>query len=107
MKSNSKQVNGIYYLGLVKALKLPGARSKVWGVSGSEDRGGGDDSIQFINIGRAGDKGFKEWRQKIGGWKGGDNNILTFYATGSTKKCHLKTEFGQYFSFVYVKFLNS
>ena len=41
------------------------------GVSGSEDRGGGDNSIQFINIGRVGDKSFKEWRRKIGGWKGG------------------------------------
>ena len=39
------------------------------GLSGSEDRGGGDNSIQFINIGRVGDKCFKEWRQKIGGWK--------------------------------------
>ena len=26
------------------------------GLSGSEDRGGGDNSIQFINIGRVGDK---------------------------------------------------
>ena len=42
-----------------------------WGVSGSEDRGDGDSSIQFINFGRVGDKSFKEWRQKIGGWKGG------------------------------------
>ena len=41
------------------------------GLSGSEDRGGGDNSIQFINFGRVGDKSFKEWRQKIGGWKGG------------------------------------
>ena len=41
------------------------------GLSGSEDRGGGDNSIQFINFGRVGDKNFKEWRQKIGGWKGG------------------------------------
>ena len=47
-----------------------GARSKFWGVSGSEDRGGGDNSIQFINIERVCDKSFKEWRQKIGGWKG-------------------------------------
>ena len=31
------------------------------GLSGSEDRGGGDNSIQFINFGRV-----------------GDNNILTF-----------------------------
>ena len=43
------------------------ARSKFWGVSGSEDRGGGDNSIQFINFRRVGDKSFKEWRQKIGG----------------------------------------
>ena len=41
------------------------------GKSGSKDRGGGDNSIQFINIGREGDKSFKEWRRKIGGWKGG------------------------------------
>ena len=37
------------------------------GLSGSEDRGGGDNSIQFINFGRVGDKSFKEWRHKIGG----------------------------------------
>ena len=43
------------------------ARSKFWGVSGSEDRGGGDNSIQFINIGREGDKNFKECRRKMGG----------------------------------------
>ena len=51
----------------------PSARSKFWGVSGSEDRGGGDNSIQFINIGRVGDKSFEELRQKMGGWgeKGG------------------------------------
>ena len=30
------------------------------GLSGSEDRGRGDNSIQFINIGRVGDKSFKE-----------------------------------------------
>ena len=41
------------------------------GLSGSEDRGGGDNRIQFINCGRVGDKCFKEWRQKLGGWKGG------------------------------------
>ena len=48
------------------------------GLSGSEDRGGGDNSIQFINFGRVGDKSFEEWRQKIGGGRVGDNNILTF-----------------------------
>ena len=41
------------------------------GLSGSEDRGGGENSIQFINFGRVGDKSFEKWRQKIGGWKGG------------------------------------
>ena len=72
------------------------------GVSGSEDRGEGDNSSQIINIGRVGDKSFKEWRQKIGGGGGGkvgDNGILTFYTTGSTKKCHfLKTVFWAIFS---------
>ena len=52
------------------------------GVSGSADKGGGDNSIQFINIVRVCDKSFKERRQKIGGGGGGgrvgDNNILTF-----------------------------
>ena len=50
------------------------------GLSGSEDRVGGDNSIQFINFGRVGDKSFKEWRQKWrgGGGRVGDNNILTF-----------------------------
>ena len=44
------------------------------GLSGSEDRGRGDNSIQFFNFGRMGDKSFEEWRQKIGGgggWVGG------------------------------------
>ena len=41
--------------------------SNFGGLSGSEDRGGGDNSIQFINIGRVGDKCFLKWRQKIGG----------------------------------------
>ena len=42
-----------------------------FGVSGSGNRGGGDNSIQFINIGRVGDKSFKEWQRQIGRWKGG------------------------------------
>ena len=49
------------------------------GLSGLEDRGGGDNSIQFINFGRVGDKRFKEWRQKIGGWKGGGQQYLDFF----------------------------
>ena len=40
-------------------------------VSGSEGRGGGDNSIQIINFRRVGDKSFKELRRKIGGWRGG------------------------------------
>ena len=40
------------------------------GLSGSEDRGGGDISIQFTNFGRVGDKNFKEWRQIIRGVEG-------------------------------------
>ena len=49
---------------------------------------GGDNSIQFINIGRVGNKSFEEWRRKIGG-RVGDNNIVTFYATGMTKRMPL------------------
>ena len=30
------------------------------GLSGSEDRGGGDNSIQFINFGRVSDTNFEE-----------------------------------------------
>ena len=50
-----------------------------FGVSGSEDRGGGDNSIQFINFGRVGDKSFKEWRQKIGGWNVGLQQYFDFF----------------------------
>ena len=41
-----------------------GARSKFWGVVRVGGQGGGDNSIQFINFGRVGDKSFEEWRQK-------------------------------------------
>ena len=60
------------------AFGLAGARSKFGGLSGSEDRGGGDNSIQLINFGTVGDKSFEEWQQNIGGGRVGDNNILTF-----------------------------
>ena len=71
------------------------------GLSGSEDRGGGDNSIQFINIGRVGDKSFKELRLKMGGgvWKGGWQQYFDFsYITGSTKNATLKTAFWAIFS---------
>ena len=64
------------YLDVLLKPLLRSARSKFWGLSGSDDRGGGDNSIQYINFGRVGDKSFKEWRQKIGGCgRVGDNNI--------------------------------
>ena len=68
------------------------------GVSGSEDKGGGDNNVQFINIGRVGDKSFKELRQRIGGRRVGDNNTLTFLCNCLDKKCHFKIlHFGQLF----------
>ena len=58
------------------------------GLSGSEDRGGSDNSIQFINFGRVGDKSFKEWQQKIGGWEGGsqyfDFFVLLYWIKNAT-----------------------
>ena len=66
------------------------------GESGSEDRGAGDNTIQFINIGRVGDKSFKELRQKIGGWKGGWQQYFDFF--GSTRNATLKNcIFGNFF----------
>ena len=41
------------------------------GLSGLDDRGGGDNSIQIINFVKVGDKSFEKWRQKVEGWKGG------------------------------------
>ena len=41
-------------------------------------QGWGDNSIQFINVGRVGDKSFKEWRRKIGGWKSGRQQYFDF-----------------------------
>ena len=68
--------DGRHCLGIIQARRRKQASfseqcSKVWGLLGLEDRGGGDNNIQFINFGRMGDKSFKEWEQKIGGWKGG------------------------------------
>ena len=53
---------------------------QILGVSGSGDKGGDDNSIQFINFGRVGDKRFKEFRQKLGGggWKGGWQRYFDF-----------------------------
>ena len=48
-------------------------------MSGSEDRGGDDNSIQIINIGRVGDKSFIEFLKNGGGGGGVSvNNVLTF-----------------------------
>ena len=87
------------------------------GLSGSEDRGGSDNSIQFINFGRVGDKSFKELRQKIEGGRMGDFFVLLYLIKNATflyifihiclfiklKKLHV----GQFFLFVFVKFRNS
>ena len=51
------------------------------GCQGPRTGVGGDNSIQFNNIGRVlkgFNKNFKEWRRKVGGERVGDNNILTF-----------------------------
>ena len=53
-------------------------------------------------------KNFKEWRQKIGDGRVGDNNILTFLCHWLDKKCHFKKlHFGQFFLFTFIKFPNS
>ena len=72
---------------------------QILGVSGSDDRGGGDNSIQFNNIGRVGDKSFKECRPEIGSERVGDNNILTFLCSWLDKQeCRFKKlHFGQFF----------
>ena len=48
------------------------------GFSGSEDRGGADNSIQFINFGRVGDKSFEKLTTKNRGVEGWVTTILTF-----------------------------
>ena len=83
---------------------------QILGVSESEDRGGVTiNSIQFNNIGRVGDKSFKECQREIGGGRVGDNNILTFLCSWLDKKeCRFKKlRFGQFFLLVFVKFRNS
>ena len=62
---------------------------QILGVSGSEDRGGSDNSIQFINFGSVGDKSFKELRQKIGGWKGGWQQYFDFFMLLARRKMPL------------------
>ena len=57
--------------------------------SGSEDKGGGDNSIQFINIGRVGDKCFKELLRKVGCGRVGDNNIFDFFMLLARQKMPL------------------
>ena len=57
----------------------------------SEDRGGGDSSIQLITFGKVSDKSFKEWQQKWGGgtWKGGWKQSSDFFVLlYSIKKWH-------------------
>ena len=55
----------LWHVGFDLFLSCGGCTFQILGVSGSEDRGGGDNSIQFVNIGREGDKSFKKWRRKV------------------------------------------
>ena len=51
-----------------------------WGCQGRRTGGGDDKSIQFINIGRLGDKSFKEWRRIIrGGGRGVEGWVTTLF----------------------------
>ena len=60
-------------------------------MSGSEDRGGGGSSIQFINFGKVGDKVLKNYDKNR---KVGDSNILTFFCPPVLdKKCHFHVYF--------------
>ena len=65
VKRNSISVQGQDKYPLRIAINRRGEQTLVHvpnfgGLSGSEDRGGGDNSIQFINFGRVGDKSFEE-----------------------------------------------
>ena len=67
------------------------ARSKFWGVSGSADRGLGDNSIQSLILGGWVTKVFKNGDKKEGGRRVGDNNILIFLCYWlDKKKCNFK-----------------
>ena len=70
------------------------------GLSGSEDRGGDDNSIHFINFGRVGDKSFKELQQNIGGWKGGWQQYFDFFFLLYYEKMPLSCLF--LYTFVYL-----
>ena len=79
-----------------------------WGVSGSEGRGGDDNSIQIINIGRVSDKSFIEFLKNGGGGEGEWQQYFDFsYITGSMKSSSSKTAFWAFFLFVCLKFRNS
>ena len=66
-------------------------------LSGSEDRGGGDNSIQLINFGRVGDKSFQN-DDKIRG--GGVEEWVTFRPTVLDKKMPLSCLFLYTFAYL-------
>ena len=72
-----------------------------WGVSGSEDRGGDDNSIQIIGIGRVGDKSFIEFLKN-----GGEGEWQQYFdlscITGSMKNASSKNCILGYFFYLYV-----
>ena len=70
------------------SLNDPGASSKFLG--SFRVRGRDDNNVQFINIGRVGDKSFKELRWRIGGRRVGDNNFDFFMQLSQQKNATLK-----------------
>ena len=79
----------MYYLkdGSDRAFVSEGARSKFWGVSGSEDRGGVTTVSNLLILGGWVTKVLKNCDEKWGGGgRVGDNNILTFLCYWLDKK---------------------
>ena len=67
---------------------------QILGVSGSEDRGEGANSIQFINFGRVGDKSFKEWWKKNRGVEGWMTTMFWLFCPAVlNEECHFLVYF--------------
>ena len=76
------------------------------GLSGSEDKGGGDNSIQFINFGGWVTKGLKNGDKNRGGGRVGDNNILTVCRTVVNKNATFLFIFARVYLFIKLKKLH-
>ena len=75
------------------------------GLSRSEDRGGGDNSIQFINFERVGDKSFKEFDFFVPLYSIKNATFLFILTCVCVFIKLRKLHFGQFFLFVLVKLL--